>query len=550
MESRNQPQMDKSSNNTQAEKPEQSLLLRLLKGWSQRNPESDTSTTLSQSDEPTEQEPPADVENQEASQLMPETQQIPVEEAMEEALEEVVPDPVDAFFKIDISQDKLEATLYADPPEHGGKELDLEQVKKKLSALGVVFGLQTEALEAREVSSLYQKSFMLAKGQPAVDGVDGYIVDHVERNPELKLVAGADDRVDYKNLNLIANIKQGAPLCTIVKAVPPADGRNIFGGVLHGRPAREAIIPTGSNTTLSEDGLSVLAACDGKIRFEGGKFHVDSILRISGNVDNSIGHINFAGEVIVDGDVCEGYTVRSNKNVQVKGSVEGASISAGGDIVLSKGMNGMNKGLLVAGGDIRCKFLENCTAKAGGSVFAESILNSQVQADKSIIVKGKRGVIVGGTYTAAVSLEAKAIGAASNIGTQIRLGASPESLNRFNSLLKESQQMTIELESLTKDINYLEKQAQTIKLSPARAEILSTKRKQRVVGRMKSSVIAKQLDELRVKIDDVQNAQVLCMQIFPPTKIDMGSASCVIRTVENNCRFYYSDGEILRGSVV
>lgn len=60
--------------------------------------------------------------------------------------------------------------------------------------------------------------------------------------------------------------------------------------------------------------------------------------------------------------------------------IEGACIEAGGNIIIARGMNGMAKGILKAGGNIVAKFLENATVSAGGYVNTESILHSNVTA--------------------------------------------------------------------------------------------------------------------------------------------------------------------------
>ena len=70
-----------------------------------------------------------------------------------------------------------------------------------------------------------------------------------------------------------------------------------------------------------------------------------------------MGNINFTGSVVIHGDVLEGYSVKAKGDITVMGIVEGARLSAGGDILLHKGMRGMRTGVLEAEGDITAKFL-------------------------------------------------------------------------------------------------------------------------------------------------------------------------------------------------
>lgn len=116
-----------------------------------------------------------------------------------------------------------------------------------------------------------------------------------------------------------------------------------------------------------------------------GKVFVSDVYEVE-NVDLSTGNIDFEGSVQVNGNVSSNFVIRAGSNVIISGVVEGAYIEAGGNIIIARGMNGMAKGTLKAGGNIVAKFLENATASAGGYVSTESILHSNVIAATEIQV--------------------------------------------------------------------------------------------------------------------------------------------------------------------
>ena len=60
------------------------------------------------------------------------------------------------------------------------------------------------------------------------------------------------------------------------------------------------------------------------------------------------------------------------------GNRGGRRLSAGGDILLHKGMRGMRTGVLEAEGDITAKFLEDCNIFSRNNIQAEYIINSEV----------------------------------------------------------------------------------------------------------------------------------------------------------------------------
>ena len=126
------------------------------------------------------------------------------------------------------------------------------------------------------------------------------------------------------------------------------------------------------------------------------------------------------------GNVSSNFEIRAGGNVIISGVVEGACIEAGGNIIIARGMNGMAKGILKAGGNIVAKFLENATVSAGGYVNTESILHSNVTASTEIQVTGKRGFITGGHVRAGQRIEVKTLGATLGAPTVVEVGVDPE----------------------------------------------------------------------------------------------------------------------------
>ena len=118
-------------------------------------------------------------------------------------------------------------------------------------------------------------------------------------------------------------------------------------------------MPAGKNTELSEDGTQLLSKIEGQILVRNDKYNIEQTLTIDGNVDFSIGNLDVTGNLVVQGDICSGFEVRATGDITVNGMIEGASVVAGGNIFVRSGMNGNSKGVLTAGKDIRCKFMEN-----------------------------------------------------------------------------------------------------------------------------------------------------------------------------------------------
>ena len=167
------------------------------------------------------------------------------------------------------------------------------------------------------------------------------------------------------------------------------------------------------------------------------KVVVSNVLQIDGDIDTSTGDITYDGNVIIKGNVNTGYRVDATGNIEIDGVVEGATIIAGGDIVLRRGIQGMNKGYLKAGGNLMTKFIENASVVVRGKIESGSILHSDVISKSEITVRGRKGLLVGGSVRANVLIEAQSIGSNMGSNTKVSVGIDAEVQDKIRKLTEE-----------------------------------------------------------------------------------------------------------------
>ncbi len=134
------------------------------------------------------------------------------------------------------------------------------------------------------------------------------------------------------------------------------------------------------------------------------------------------------------GNVKTGFSIKADGDVEVRGVVENAMIDATGNVTIARGMNGMSKGTINAGGNVVAKFLENANVNAGGYVHAEAILHSNVICKGEVTVTGKKGFITGGIIRTPSTVSAKTIGSTMGVDTEIEVGTDPKLTLRCNNL--------------------------------------------------------------------------------------------------------------------
>lgn len=453
---------------------------------------------------------------------------------------------------IQINANSTKARVTVTMPKDGAEEtFSLGTLYEAIDKCGIVYGLQRDNIvnsfgkAPKEIP--YDTPIIVAVGIEATPGTDGVVDELLPRVNKVRLEERPDGTMDFKNLHIVNNVSKGTIICNISNAVQGKIGTNIYGKPIRPAPAKMPSIPRGEGTELVElDEIhsQIIAAIDGNLIYKNSRFCVESTFKIDGNVNNSVGNIEFTGNVIVTGDVCEGYSIKTDNNVTVYGIVEGASIYSGNEIHLEKGINGMGKGVLESKGDISAKFIENCTVHCGGSIKAESIVNSIVEADGDITLVG-RGTLVGGTVTAFGSVSAKTVGARSNTLINLTLGATPRMIRELDQLRQQYKTTMMEYQSLVHDVIFLEQHSE----APGNQKKLEQYRGKLNLATFKKNRLQKRIEELAREQSKVVPSTLTCNVLYPPMRLTIGNITSMINDVQNMCRYYRSeDGEIVRGS--
>lgn len=443
---------------------------------------------------------------------------------------------------------KMTVELQVEEPLGDGADIEMAQLRAALEKEGVVYGIDEMALQ-RLAAPTYNKRMVVATGTPAQDGEDGVCKELFGREVEKQFVEREDGTVDFKNLGLITEIKEGATICEITPPTQAIDGTNTLGKPVKGRDGVKAVVPVGENTRLTEDGLRVVAALAGNLVFRDGRFVVETVYRVQ-DVDYDTGNIQFSGDVLVNGDVLDGFEVHAGGTVTLRGQAGAVVIEAGKDIVIEKGMNGTGKAVLRAEKSIKAGFIENASLFAGEAITASSITNCQVECEGDVTVTSGKGILCGGKITAFGSIKAKEVGNDFNTLTVVVLGVTPNLLRERKRLADQLADVLRHIEELGKNVAYIEDLVAKGKpVPPERVQTLKRVQIQLPMSEKKRDQLQQALDELEGKLADVNTSTLTANVIHPPTKISIGSLTTNVTETQNSCRVYKnSAGELSFGS--
>ena len=359
---------------------------------------------------------------------------------------------------VEVPQYDMEARVKLLAPEPGGAPIGLETAKEKLVQAGIVNGLDEKELQRVLDEKNYGESITVATATQPVDGENGKVVFHFQTDPitaRPKELEGG--KVDYKTLDLYVPVSEGQLLASRTLATEGIPGLTVKGKPLKQRSGKDVVFPKGKNVLINAEKTEMRAKTAGMVEYIQGSVNVSNLYKVEGNVDLSVGNIDFDGSVHIEGNIQSGHVIKASGGVVVGGVVEASEIIAGGNVEIKRGMQGMDKGRIEAGGSISILYIERGSAVAGGSITVDASIHSVIEAGESLYAKGKRGSIIGGRAFAAKEIVAVSIGSVSNTQTDVEVGFMPQKRMRLTFLEKEMERLSGEMIKLDQLDSYLSK---------------------------------------------------------------------------------------------
>ncbi|GKX28957.1 polymerase [Vallitalea longa] len=450
----------------------------------------------------------------------------------------------DETMDINVSMDKLYVYIRFSPPVGDGKKLTSEAIVKELQGRNIEFGIDYEKIDLIVKNKKYNRDIIVARGLKPVKGKDGEIEYLFETQKKIKPHMNKDGTVDYHKLNLITNVKDGDALARLIKEEEGIAGKNVYGQEVPPPKVKAKKLYFGKNTKVRDNTLYAIK--DGQVKIDDGKVIVLDYLEIPGNVDNSTGDIDFFGTVLIRGNVLTGYNVKAKGDVEVSGVVEGAHIIADGNIVLHRGIQGMDRGIIEAKGNVMAKYIENSKVTAGGCIHSDAILHSDVSCKGNILVDGKKGLISGGTVRSGIEVSAKVIGSHMGTVTVIDVGIDPTYIDEYNELQKNIKQLTKEEVKLSQIITLLNKKKRISgELSKEKKEMLISATRSKIFVNNKLTSYQKKYNEMVDNIDNKNTGKVKVIgNIYPGVRVSIGNVKYYVRKDIKYCVLYQDGADI------
>ena len=429
--------------------------------------------------------------------------------------------------ELTVSEDEMEAFADFYPPSEGMKPLSPDEALEILNQRNIVYGINWEEIQNAVFTCNTEhrpvEHVLIAEGKPPTReipphyGIEESLLREVEK-PDAEA-----RRIDYRKISPFVLVKKGTLLARMLPGRKGEFGSTVFGKFIPYGTEKTPQLQPGQNTT--REGETIIAARDGRFELQGDEFFVNEVLQITSDVDYSTGNVNFPGDVILQGQIKDGFTIEAGGTIYCAQTMDASEVIGKKDLIVKQGIIGRKKGSIKVDGKIRAKFIENCYVEAGDTISLDvGIINSAVYTSNRLELE-KKGVIIGGTIYAQNGVTATQIGTETGPKTEIYCGIDYIVSNKLEWIRDNTVKLAFKLQQI-------EERLKTD--TPQREQLLTLREK------IKTSIhgLNESSHALIYKLDKNEEAEIVVRgKIFPGVYLEICHVSYVVGREMSRSRF-------------
>jgi uncharacterized protein (DUF342 family) len=453
----------------------------------------------------------------------------------------------DGRFLIRVSPDRMSADVTLIPPRKGGRDIVLGDLRDELVKEGIVFGVDSAAIEIARAEARYNTPIRIADGVAPVSPEPGRIryTFQIDRHAT---VARADEsgRIDHRELGLIQSVTAGDELARVIPPSGGSPGRDVYGNEIPAPPVAAAVLPEGEN--VLSDGVTLKAGIAGHVALVRGRVVVSPVYHVKGDVNYEVGNIDFEGTVCIDGLVEDAFTIRAGGSLFVRKSIGKCRVHAGGNVVVVGGILGRQEAEITAGGDLVALFVENAKLDVGGNLVVEEvILHSDALVGGDLVMSGARASLVGGVTIVGGDVTVRSIGGEATSRSNVRAGVPRELVLRERKDRAQIHDFEAKLVKIDEALKVVDQTSSGGDAAPGPLQArIAQLRATRAQMQARLRLLRDSLRSIDHEIDaHAARAAIHVIDMaMPGTRIEIGTASLVLNTPVQYATFRRHGGEV------
>ncbi|MEI6125104.1 MAG: FapA family protein, partial [Pseudomonadota bacterium] len=446
--------------------------------------------------------------------------------------------------EITVDSNAMEAMLTC----AGMVNLRPELIKEEIAACKIVNGIDEQAIDALVAAYAAAgdpvKNVIIARGTPVFSGHDGEIKYLFHATKGLDLHEHSEDGVIVMGANVIKSVEKEAEIAHIIPHEEPTPGKDLYGKSIPVQKVKKAKLRAGKNVRMSEDGLHFFAQTGGLPVVEGDKISISDLLKIPGDLNYTVGNIDFDGFVEVNGDVVAGFTVKASKTIIIKGTVGASNLEAGLDIHIEGGCNCQEKSRIVCGGNLEAKYLDEVQVEVRGDILVKNeIIDSRVFCLGRVYLKS--GSILGGSIRAKKGIESLDVGNEMGIQTILVPGFDFEFAAECMKIEESIQQKNKEIAELSQRIEPLLKNRELVNKLPgvAKKKVEETIKYLHQLSEDREKLTQCKADLYAQEVKDAVPEVVVHRNLFSGVTLKIGKAKREMRSLHEGPLRIYEENE-------
>ncbi|HOX28305.1 MAG TPA: FapA family protein, partial [bacterium] len=145
-------------------------------------------------------------------------------------------------------------------------------------------------------------------------------------------------------------------------------------------------------------------------------------------------------------------------DVIVENTIQNATVTAGGDVIVKRGILTRAKGVVSAQGDVYARFIENSIVEAEGNIIVETaILNSRVSCNGRVVALTDEGSVIGGRVMAFDRVACRYLGSIAHPTTIVQVGYRHEVQQKYLEQLARLHTVQKQIKEIQKNYSYISK---------------------------------------------------------------------------------------------
>jgi uncharacterized protein (DUF342 family) len=271
----------------------------------------------------------------------------------------------------------------------------------------------------------------LASGTPAVSGTAGEVTLLFKTMPDpgAELESGS---MDFRDRDAVPQATVGDLLARRSFPTAGVDGMDVRGRTIKAPRSERGLLYSGPGVNVEENEEEQLfyAAAGGWPRVIKDTLSVMNRFAHRGNVDYATGNLDMEGDVEIEGSVKSRFVVKATGDVLIGGTLERRStVIAGGNVIVKAGIINAK---VKAGGSVFASFIQESDVEAGENLLVRNYTQeSNIRVGKKATVQGNEGgerqlCLLGGVLLAGEVVDATSIGGTYGRGTRVVVGISPD----------------------------------------------------------------------------------------------------------------------------